>query len=136
MVVSGSHGGRSAAEFVIALSQKPSCVFFNDAGGGKEDAGKVALPFDEGHYLQVEVAGKLAGSDQPVLADQFLNFMLSRAFQEVIPTTNWMYPATALELPKGFETLIQPTKTLLLSAEAAQAARESALEEWRAALSR
>ena len=43
VVVSGSHGGRSAAEFVIALSQKPSCVFFNDAGGGKEDAGKVTL---------------------------------------------------------------------------------------------
>ena len=43
MVVSGSHGGRSAAEFVIALSQKPSCVFFNDAGGGKDNAGKVAL---------------------------------------------------------------------------------------------
>ena len=43
VVVSGSHGGRSAAEFVIALSQKPSCVFFNDAGGGKDNAGKVAL---------------------------------------------------------------------------------------------
>ena len=43
MVISGSHGGRSAADFVIALSQKPSCVFFNDAGGGKDDAGKVAL---------------------------------------------------------------------------------------------
>ena len=43
VVISGSHGGRSAAGFVIALSQKPSCVFFNDAGGGKEDSGKVAL---------------------------------------------------------------------------------------------
>jgi thiamine transport system substrate-binding protein len=26
-------------------------------------------PFDEGHYLQVEVAGKLAATDQPALAD-------------------------------------------------------------------
>lgn len=43
VVIAGSHGGRSAAEFVLALTQKPSCVFFNDAGGGKEDAGKVAL---------------------------------------------------------------------------------------------
>lgn len=43
VVISGSHGGRSAAEFVIALSEKPSFVFFNDAGGGKDDAGKVAL---------------------------------------------------------------------------------------------
>lgn len=49
VVISGSHGGRSAAEFVIALKRKPRCVFFNDAGGGKEDAGKVALSILEAH---------------------------------------------------------------------------------------
>lgn len=49
VVIAGSHGGRSAAEFVIALSQKPSCVFFNDAGGGKDDAGKVALKMLQAH---------------------------------------------------------------------------------------
>jgi hypothetical protein len=51
VVISGSHGGRSAAEFVIALSQKPSCVFFNDAGGGKDDAGKVALQILQAHGI-------------------------------------------------------------------------------------
>ena len=49
VVISGSHGGRSAAEFVIALPQKPSCVFFNDAGGGKDNAGKVALDILQAH---------------------------------------------------------------------------------------
>ena len=49
IVISGSHGGRSAAEFVIALKQMPSCVFFNDAGGGKDDAGKVALEMLQAH---------------------------------------------------------------------------------------
>ena len=49
VVISGSHGGRSAAEFVIALTQKPSCVFFNDAGGGKDNAGKVALNILQAH---------------------------------------------------------------------------------------
>jgi hypothetical protein len=49
VVISGSHGGRSAAEFVIALTQKPSCVFFNDAGGGKDNAGKVALDILQAH---------------------------------------------------------------------------------------
>ncbi len=51
MVISGSHGGRSAAEFVIALSQKPSCVFFNDAGGGKDNAGKLALEMLQAHNI-------------------------------------------------------------------------------------
>ena len=51
VVISGSHGGRSAAEFVIALSQKPSCVFFNDAGGGKDNAGMVALDILQAHNI-------------------------------------------------------------------------------------
>ena len=119
------------ADLVLSYTTSPAYHLI-----AEEDAGKVALPFDEGHYLQVEVAGKLAGTDQPELADKFLAFMTSPAFQSVIPTTNWMYPATAVELPKGFETLIQPAKSLLMTADEAQAAREGALEEWRAALSR
>ena len=51
VVISGSHGGRSAAEFVIALTAKPSCVLFNDAGGGKDNAGKVALDILQAHGI-------------------------------------------------------------------------------------
>ena len=103
----------------------------------EEDDTKVAWGFDEGHYMQVEVAGKLAGTDQPELADQFMAFMVSDGFQSVIPTTNWMYPAVtpADGLPEGFETLITPATSLLLSPEDAATARDAALDEWRTALS-
>jgi hypothetical protein len=47
VIVSGSHGGLSASHFVTAQTHKPFAVAFNDAGGGKEDAGRVAL-----HELQ------------------------------------------------------------------------------------
>jgi hypothetical protein len=43
LVVTGSHGGTSAASFVLALTEKPYAVFFNDAGIGKDDAGIAAL---------------------------------------------------------------------------------------------
>ena len=43
----------------------------------EEDATKAAAPLTKGHYLQIEVAGKLKASDQPELADQFLHFMVS-----------------------------------------------------------
>jgi len=104
----------------------------------ESDDTKAAAPFTEGHYLQVEVAGKLAATDQPELADAFLAFIGSDAFQSVIPTTNWMYPAVtpAAGLPAGFETLIQPQTSLLLSATDAQSARDAALAEWQAALAR
>jgi len=97
-----------------------------------------AVGFVEGHYLQVEVAGILANSDQPDLAAQFMEFMTSDAFQSVIPVTNWMYPAVtpADGLPEGFETLLRPETTLLLSAEDAASLRDAALSEWRDALAR
>lgn len=103
----------------------------------EEDDSKVAWGFDEGHYMQVEVAGKVAGTDQPELADEFLAFMVSDGFQSVIPTTNWMYPAVtpAGGLPDGFETLLTPAQSLLLSPEDAAAMRDAALDEWRTALS-
>ena len=103
----------------------------------EDDASKAAAAFEEGHYMQVEVAAKLAGTDQPELADQFLQFMVSDAFQSIIPTTNWMYPAVAPQagLPEGFETLISPEKALLFSPQEAASLRDDALEEWLRALS-
>ena len=103
----------------------------------EEDDSKAAAIFDEGHYMQIEVAAKLASTDQPELADQFLSFMVSDAFQSIIPTTNWMYPAVTPEggLPGGFETLVAPGKALIFSAEDAAALRADALAEWQSALS-
>jgi len=43
VIVSGSHGGASAASFVVKVPKRPLAVFYNDAGGGKDDAGIVAL---------------------------------------------------------------------------------------------
>lgn len=104
----------------------------------EEDPTKRAAIFEEGHYVQIEVAGMTAASDQPELAREFLAFMLTDAFQSVIPTTNWMYPARTPEggLPEGFETLAVPEKALLLPPEEARAARDAALDEWLRALSR
>ena len=103
----------------------------------EEDTSKEAAAFDEGHYMQIEVAAKLAGSDQPELADAFLAFMVTDAFQSVIPTTNWMYPAVTPEtgLPEGFADLVEPHKSLLIAPAEAAAVRDAALAEWLSALS-
>jgi len=115
------------ADMVLSYTTSPAYHLI-----AENDAGKVAAPFDEGHYMQIEVAAKLAGTDQPELADAFLSFMVSDAFQSIIPTTNWMYPAVvpAAGLPDGFETLIQPGKSLLVPADRADDLRDKALGEW------
>jgi thiamine transport system substrate-binding protein len=104
----------------------------------EKDDTKAAAIFDEGQYMQVEVAAMTASSDQPDLARDFLRFMLTDGFQGVIPTTNWMYPAhtPTAGLPAGYETLAKPTKPLLFAPDEAQAERAPALAEWLAALSK
>ncbi|MBU2357551.1 MAG: thiamine ABC transporter substrate binding subunit [Alphaproteobacteria bacterium] len=101
----------------------------------EDDDTKTSWAFDEGNYLQVEVAAKLANTDQPALADQFMAFIAQPGFQEVIPETNWMYPATKVSLPAGFDTLTVPSKGLLLSSQDAANVRDALVETWRTALS-
>ncbi len=121
------------ADMVLSYTTSPAYHLI-----AEDDTSKAAAAFDEGHYMQVEVAGKIAGTDQPELADQFLAFMVTDAFQSIIPTTNWMYPAVTPEdgLPAGFETLIQPQTALLIPAAEAEAVRDAALAEWLDILSR
>ncbi len=121
------------ADMVLSYTTSPAYHLIAEG-----DAGKAAARFDEGHYMQIELAGKLKNSDQPELADAFLRFMLSDEFQSIIPTTNWMYPAKmpASGLPKGFETLIEPPSALLIPPEKVPAARDQALQTWLNALSR
>lgn len=121
------------ADMVLSYTTSPAYHLI-----AEDDDSKAAAPFDEGHYLQIEVAARLASSDQPELADQFLAFMVSEEFQSLIPTTNWMFPAVlpADGLPAGFETLISPEKSLLFSPEQARTARDGALEQWLSVLSK
>jgi thiamine transport system substrate-binding protein len=123
---------KGEADMVLSYTTSPAYHLI-----AEQDDSKAAAPFDEGHYMEVEVAGKLATSQHPQLADEFLKFITSDAFQSVIPETNWMYPAVTPKagLPKGFETLLTPAKTLLYPADQVPAIRKEALEEWRAALS-
>ncbi len=81
--------------------------------------------FSEGHYMQVEVAAKVKGSKNSELADKFMDFILSDEFQSAMPTGNWMYPVTDVELPKGFETLSVPSKSLSFSADEVAKMRKS-----------
>lgn len=97
-----------------------------------------AARFEEGHYLQVEVAALVKSSKNQALGREFMEFMLSPAFQRHIPLKNVMYPAIDLgdELPEVFDRLIRPSKALYL--EPAEVARErrSLVNAWLDAMTR
>ncbi len=117
------------ADLVLSYTTSPAYHLI-----AEDDPSKSAAQFSEGHYLQVEVAAKLASSDQQALADAFLAFITTDAFQRVIPETNWMYPATYTAVPEGFEQMISPAPVvgpLTIS----DANRKAAVDEWVRALS-
>jgi len=102
---------KGEADMVLSYTTSPAYHLI-----AEQDARFAAARFSEGHYQQIEVAGLVRSSQQQQLARAFLEFMLSDSFQSIIPTTNWMYPATLerSELPTGFEQLIEPSPALLL----------------------
>lgn len=124
---------KGEADMVLSYTTSPAYHLI-----AEKDDSKAAASFDEGHYMQVEVAGKLAASKQQDLADKFLAYLAADEAQSVIPTTNWMYPAKtpAAGLPAGYETLIKPAKSLLFSPAEAEGLRQAAVEEWQTVLSK
>lgn len=121
------------APMVLSFTTSPA---YHIAAEG--DLTKQAAIFDEGHYAFFELTAKVANTDQPELADAFMAFTLSEAFQSAIPETNWSFPA-ALDRsawPQVFQDLPNPKTAIFLSEDQAAALRDEAIEEWRRALSK
>lgn len=96
-----------------------------------------AASFSEGHYIQIEVAGMLTNASDKDLAKQFLRFMISPAFQDIIPTTNWMMPVSKISepLPDAFDKLVQPKTTFLMGSDEVAKNRQAWIDEWLTAMS-
>jgi thiamine transport system substrate-binding protein len=97
-----------------------------------------AAAFEEGHYLQIEVAAMVKAAREPALARQFLAFMLTPGFQAAIPTGNWMFPVIGLEegLPEAFDTLVKPETSLQFDPDELRQAQKAWQEEWLGAMIR
>ena len=97
-----------------------------------------AAPFEEGHYLQIEVAGITTTGAKNPLAEKFMAFMTGPGFQDVVPETNWMLPAGKTEKPlnPAFDKLVKPAKTLLFSADEVAANRKAWVDEWLGVMSK
>lgn len=121
---------KGESDLVLSYTTSPAYHLIEEKNGHY-----AAANFAEGHYLQVEIAARTAASRQPQLAQKFLNFMLSPAFQRTIPTGNWMYPVTKMTLPEGFNSLIKPQKTLQYTSRQVAAERQNWIRQWQRAVS-
>ena len=112
-----------SGEADMVLSYTTSPTYHQVAEGVNTYAAAI---FSEGHVAQTEVAGLLAASENQELGKQFLSYLTSVAGQEVIPTTNWMFPVVDIgaDLPAAFSAA--PTPNLLSIAPADIAAKSRA----------
>jgi thiamine transport system substrate-binding protein len=97
-----------------------------------------AVTFAEGNYLQIELAAQTVNGANNPHAAEFLKFMTTAGFQDVIPQTNWMYPAynTSEPLDPAFDALPKPDKSLLIASETVAQNRKAWVDEWLNAMSR
>lgn len=118
---------KGEADMVLSYTTSPAYHLI-----AEQDANYAYAPFAAGHYMQIEVAGILKSSPNKKLARQFMQFMLTDAFQDIIPTTNWTYPVvkTKQGLPDGFKTLAVPDISLLMDGRQIEAHRKQWIDEW------
>ncbi len=130
---SEAYGLFTAGEVPMVLSYTTSPAYHMVA---EESERYQATLFEEGHYLQIEVAGMLKASHDKELSKQFLEFMTGPQFQNAIPTTNWMFPAGTVSepLPEAFDKLVKPSKTLIYSADEVSQNRKAWVDEWLAVM--
>ena len=121
------------APMVLSYTTSPAYHIIADDTQRYQAAG-----FEEGHYLQVEVAGVTTRGAANPLARQFLEFMTGPSFQNAIPETNWMFPAGEMSEPlnPAFDQLVTPAKTLTLESEVIAQNRKAWVDEWLVVMSR
>ncbi|TJZ93264.1 thiamine ABC transporter substrate-binding protein [Paracoccus gahaiensis] len=130
---SESYGMFTDGEADMVLSYTTSPAYHIAA---EDDLTKVAAIFPEGHYFMAELAAQLAGTDQPELAQAFMDWILTPEFQATIPLANWSLPAKLpqADWPQVMRDLPRPATTLFYDEDQAEALRQPALDEWQRAL--
>jgi thiamine transport system substrate-binding protein len=114
-----SYGTSPAVEVVFA-EQKP------------DDAPTASVIGPDTCFRQIEFVGILKGTQHRVLAEKFIDFMLSKEFQEDVPLQMYVYPVNPnVVLPEEFTKYAQaPEQAASLPANEIAANRDQWIQAW------
>ena len=128
---SGSAGSEGGRPLVVSYASSPPVeVYFADPV--PESAPTGAVTADGMCFRQIEYAGILQGTENVEAAQQFIDFLLSREFQEDMPLQMFVFPVLPdAELPDVFEQFAEiPENPVLMDAEAIDDGREGWIQAW------
>src|SRR5262249_6977032 len=101
---SGSSGKGPRPLVVSYTSSPPAEVVFSEGKLKEPPTGVMA----GGNFLQIEFAGIVKGTKQRALAERFIDFLLSKRFQEDMPLQMFVYPVLpGAALPDVFKQFSQ-----------------------------
>lgn len=122
---------KGEADFVLSYSTSPAVHIIND----QDDRYKAAI-FDEGNYLQIELAAITKYTKHPELAKQFLAFLLTANAQQQFVEKNIMYPVIDITLPAAYANLTPVKKSLSLPDAEVMNNQKQWIRQWQDAISK
>ncbi len=127
---SGSGGDGTRPLVVSYASSSPAEVFFATEPLDAAPTGAIIAP--NTCFRQIEFVGILAGTQKLEAAQQFVDFMLSREFQEDLPLQMFVFPVNReAELPEVFaEYALIPEEPITLEYDVIDENRQRWLTEW------
>lgn len=128
---SGSAGSEGDRPLVVSYASSPPAeVYF--AEDAEAPAPTAAITAPDTCFRQIEFAGILNGTDNVEAAQQFIDFVLSKAFQEDMPLNMFVFPVIAdAVLPDVFaEYASIPEQPVLVDADMIDANRDRWIQEW------
>lgn len=134
---SGSTGSTGTRPLVVSYASSPAAeVYF--AEEPTDSAPTASITAEGTCFRQVEYAGVLHNAANPEGARQFIDFMLSAAFQEDMPLNMFVYPVVAdAELPDVFVEFAQAAEDpVVMTPEAIGELRDHVVDDWTEAVLR
>lgn len=133
-------------EFTRAGGSRPIVVSYAssppfeviDSTDPNEEPPTAAVTADESCFRQIEFVGILAGAPNRELAEQWVDYMLSPAFQEDIPLQMFVFPVNQnAQLAEAFERYLEiPEITAQVDPQAIAENREAWINAWTEAVLR
>ena len=123
--------GGGERPIVVSYATSPAAeVYFSEGKLSEPPTGNVLG--DGACFRQIEFAGILKGTKNRDLAEAFIDFMLSKRFQEDIPLQMWVFPANEQAvLPQVFLDFAQiPEHPAVVSPQEIVQKREAWIEAW------
>ena len=123
--------GHGPQPMVVSYASSPPAELIN-AAEPLDEAPTASIIGPQTCFRQIEFAGILRGTPNRALAEQFIDFMLSVAFQEDVPLQMFVFPVHPLaQLPEAFVEAAQiPDQPASLDPSLIAEKREAWIEAW------